>query len=310
MNERPVGINDSPADSPLEEVLSWLTDQDPSGKRIANVFRETFDQLYDGQRTGRYRWDQLYKTEKTHFGTLIEINLQREFDFSDGLVMDYQIAGHEVDCKYSATASWMLPPESIDQLILGSVASDERSTWSMGLVRATTENRNGGKNRDQKGTLNSLGKRRIRWIRKDSLMPPNVLLHIPNDDVEAIFAPRSGQARINQLFRIAMNQRISRNVVATVAQQNDYMKRVRANGGARTTLQTEGIIILSGDYVRQVNIAKELGCTIPEAGEFVSIRVAKVDVAMAGSVELDGELWVARPKLQISEGSAPVIRGQ
>jgi hypothetical protein len=26
----------------------------------------------------------LYKTEKTHFGTLVEINLQREFGFADG----------------------------------------------------------------------------------------------------------------------------------------------------------------------------------------------------------------------------------
>jgi len=303
-------MNHSPNDSPLEEVLKWIIDQDPSGKRMANVFRETFDQLYDGQRTGRYRWDQLYKTEKTHFGTLIEINLQREFEFSDGLVMDYQIAGHEVDCKYSATASWMLPPESIDQLILGSVASDENSTWSMGLVRATVENRNVGKNRDQKGTLSSMGKRRIQWIRKDAPMPPNVLLHIPRDDVNSIFAPRSGQARINQLFRIAMNRRVSRNVVATVAQQNDYMKRVRANGGARTTLQAEGIIILSGDYGRQVSIAADLGCTIPEAGELVSIRVAKVDFAMAGSVELDGELWVARPELQVSADPAPIIRSQ
>ncbi|PRB76094.1 restriction endonuclease [Arthrobacter sp. MYb214] len=310
MQELPLGHDLSHNDSALEEVIGWIVEQDPSGSRMAKVFRETFDQLYDGQRTGRYRWDQLYKTEKTHFGTLIEINLQREFDFSDGLLMDYQIAGHEVDCKYSATGSWMLPPESIDHLILGSVASDEKSKWSMGLVRASAENRNVGMNRDQKGTLNALGKRRIRWIRKDAPMPPNVLLHISENEVAKIFAPRSGQARINQLFRIATNRRISRNVVATVAQQSDYMKRVRANGGARSTLQSEGIIILSGDYKRQVNIALELGCAIPHEGELVSTRVVRADIAMANSVELDGGRWVADAGYHGSAAPAPTIRNQ
>ena len=71
-------------DDALEQVVAALISIDPSGARFARVFRETFDQLYDGQRTGRYKWDQLYKTEKTHYGTLIEINLQREFAFADG----------------------------------------------------------------------------------------------------------------------------------------------------------------------------------------------------------------------------------
>ena len=69
--------------------------------RVATVLRDTLDQLYDGQRTGRYKWDQLHKTEKTHCGTLVEINMQREFQFADGKKLDYKIANTEVDCKYS-----------------------------------------------------------------------------------------------------------------------------------------------------------------------------------------------------------------
>ena len=45
------------------------------------------------------RWDQLYKTEKTHFGTLVEINLQREFGFADGVAMDFAIQG--VDAPFA-----------------------------------------------------------------------------------------------------------------------------------------------------------------------------------------------------------------
>lgn len=288
----PFELNElSAADTELEAVAATLLAADPDGRRMAQVFRSTFDQLYDGQRTGRYRWDQLFKTEKTHFGTLIEINLQREFGFNDGQILDYAIAGYEVDSKYSATAQWMLPPESINHLILGSVASDEKSTWSIGLVRATPENRNVGMNRDQKGSLNALGKSRIKWLFRDAPMQPNILIQLPAAHVTRIFAPRSGQARVNELFRVATNMRISRNIIATVAQQDDFMKRVRENGGARSVLRSEGYLILGGDYSAQTAIARSLGCTVPEPGELVSIRVGPVDFAMANSVHLEGQYW-------------------
>lgn len=280
-----------PQDLELEAVAATLLAADPDGSRMARVFRSTFDQLYDGQRTGRYRWDQLFKTEKTHYGTLIEINLQREFGFDDGQILDYKIAGYEVDSKYSATAQWMLPPESINHIVLGSVASDEKSTWSIGLVRATPENRNVGMNRDQKGSLNALGKSRIRWLFKNAKMQPNILLQLPAAHVSRIFAPSSGQARVNELFRVATNMRISRNIIATVAQQDDFMKRVRENGGARSVLRSEGYLILGGDYSAQTAIARSLGCVVPEPGELVSVRVGPVDFAMANSVHLEGQHW-------------------
>ncbi len=37
--------------------------------------RQTLDQLYDGVRTGRYRWDQLYKTEKTSLRPFVGFGL-------------------------------------------------------------------------------------------------------------------------------------------------------------------------------------------------------------------------------------------
>src|SRR6476620_7983978 len=88
-------------DDELRGVAAEIRTLDPDGTRTAQVLRATLDQLYDGQRTGRYRWDQLHKTEKTHCGTLVEINLHREFDFADGATLDYRIAGVDVDCKYS-----------------------------------------------------------------------------------------------------------------------------------------------------------------------------------------------------------------
>lgn len=293
-------------DRKLAEVAARIISLDPEGTRAARVFRSTFDQLYDGQRTGRYKWDQLFKTEKTHFGTLIEINLQREFIFEDGDLLDYKIAGHEVDSKYSATGQWMLPPESYGQLVLGSVANDEDSTWSLGLIRVSPENLRLGVNRDKKGGLSQAGRGRIHWIHKDAPLPPNTLLQLPSGAVEKIMAPKSGQARVNELFRIATNRRIPRNVVATVAQQDDFMKRVRNNGGARSALRAEGYVILGGDYSAQTSIAHELGCAVPAPGELVSVRIGPVDYAAPNSVELDGRFWTVQesPSHQIA---APLI---
>src|SRR2546429_6754996 len=107
------------SDMELAAVAAELRGFDPNGSSIARVLRDTFDQLYDGRRTGRYRWDQLYKTEKTHCGTLVEINLQREFKFSAGGPLVYLIGGLDVDCRNSQTiAGGLIPPQARDHLCL------------------------------------------------------------------------------------------------------------------------------------------------------------------------------------------------
>ena len=125
-------------------------------------------------------------------------------------------------------------------------------------------------------------------------MQPNALLQMPVAEVEEIMGGRSGQARVNELFRKAVNRRLSRTIVATVAQQSDYMKRVRANGGARTALRGEGYLILGGDYSVQRSIAVELGAEVPRPGELVSVRV--VPTESPSGVPIDQLRWrLAQP---------------
>lgn len=299
----PAGRPDS--DPAVGQVKAAVLKLDPQGHRLAAVFRETFDQLYDGQHTGRYRLDQLFKTEKTHFGTLIEINIQRELRFNDGKSLDFSIAGHEVDCKYSHTGQWMLPLESFEQIVLLTKADDQRSVWSVGLIRVTEEVRRKSENRDRKTGLNAYGKSQITWLYKDEPMQPNALLQMPVAVVEEIMSARSGQARLNELFRKAVNRRLSRAIIATVAQQNDYMKRVRENGGARSALRPEGYLILGGDYLVQRNIAIELGAEVPKPGELVSVRV--VETQSPEGVPIGPQRWrLALPGEAVTK-SAPVI---
>lgn len=52
------------------------------------------------------------------------------------------------------------------------------------------------------------------------------------------------------------------------------MKRVRANGGARTYLASEGIIIL-GHQNEHPRICKDLGLPKVEKGQVISARIVK-----------------------------------
>src|SRR5580692_6835211 len=145
---------DEYADPGLAAVEAELHRLDPAGAQVASVLRDTLDQIYDGQHTGRWSYDQLHKTEKTHVGTLVEINLHRQFGFADGTATDYRIAGIEVDCKYSMTyGGWELPPEAIGQICLLITADDQRSTWQAGLLRVQEPFLRSGQNRDAKRQL-------------------------------------------------------------------------------------------------------------------------------------------------------------
>jgi hypothetical protein len=278
-------------DPDLNDVVAELRGLDPDGERTAQVLRDTFDQLYDGVRTKRYRWDQLFKTEKTHFGTLIEINLQREFKFADGDTLDYQIAGHDVDAKYSQKlGGWMLPPEAVGRLCMVITASDIDSRFSLGVVRARDEWLGSGKNRDAKRTLSAEGRTHIHWLFSDAELPPNVFLHLTEEDIEAIFAPKGGTARICELFRRAPGKIVSRAAVCTAAAQLDPTRRLRGGqGGARDPLAPEGLVVLSGAYEWQVRAARQLGLPVPRRTEYVAAYVSPAVAEWSGPVAVGKE---------------------
>jgi hypothetical protein len=259
-------------DRALAEVAETIIALDPMGTRWAAVLRHTYDMIYNGQETGRYRWNDLMKTEKTHFGTLFEINAQREFKFDGGDKTDFEIAGHQVDAKWSQSdGGWMLPPEVFEQLALVATANDADGVWSLGLVRVELANRREKSNRDMKTQLNKHGRDAIRWLWRNEPLPPNVLLTLDPAQVAHIFDHRSGTQRTHRLFRAAEGLIVHRSTVATVSMQMDPQKRVRYNGGSREALQPEGIVILSGKY--HSDTAKDLGVAVPGPLEYIAVRV-------------------------------------
>jgi hypothetical protein len=267
--------------------------EDPTGRRTGQVMRQSFDQLYDGGRTGVYHVDQLSATQKTHLGTFVEVNMAKEFNFETvGVKFDYRIAGHDVDAKFSLSGGWMLPPEVVGHLCLVMQASDEEAWFDIGVVRASADWLTAGGNRDKKVALRAGHRDKIAWIHRGAPMPPNVLANLPKPDLDVILSRKSGQQKVNEIFRRAPGRRISRAAIETLAMQRDPMKRVRRNGGARTPLAKEGIIIMGGDYIWQRNIVTALEVEPPLEGEFVSLYLTLAEDSWDGpKIVIEGQAW-------------------
>ena len=287
---------------------------DPTGDRMSRVIRDTLDQLLDGRRSGRWDYTQLHKTEKTHMGTLVEINLHREFRFDDGDDTDFSIVGVQTDCKFSRViGGWEIGPEIVGHLCLVVWASDLESRWQAGMVRATDERLRDTRNRDAKRKLSTAGVAAIRWLwPKHGRLATNLLLHLDPDVRGRIMSAqggrgRHGQARLFELCRQVQGVVLRRAVIETVGWGlDDPLKRMRSNGGARDALRPEGILVL-GHQDQDPAIAEALGLVRPGKGEFIAVRVVpRATDDGRPSVEISDRAWViARSDEPVVE--APVV---
>ncbi|MER8044295.1 NaeI family type II restriction endonuclease [Streptomyces sp. NPDC094032] len=243
----------SSADPAVDEVAEWL-DERSAAALIGVSIRQAIDEVLDGQRTGRYDIDDLEKTEKTYLGTKVEIIIRSAFGLQRGQRMDYLIADHEVDSKFTIGSNWTIPKEAAGHICLLTRADDHRSLFSAGLLRIDGGILNAGENRDGKRSLSAAGRSAVRWIVRDGRLPENVLMSLTEEDRAAIFsAPgnqASGQLRTNELFRRVQRKVINRNTVVTVAKQDDSPKRVR---DARKFLGPEGISFLGTSSLIRVS---------------------------------------------------------
>jgi hypothetical protein len=293
----PVGPPTRGVDHPLDDVEDWWRAQRNAEVTIGDAIRRSFDEVMDGQRTGRFKYELLRNSEKTYLGTKVEILLRDAFDLPYGSgprKLDYTIAGHQVDCKYTQDTSWMIPVEAVGELCLLVTASDVTAKFSFGLLRCS-DDLLGAENRDRKRQIKAAGRLQIRWLWRNADMPINLLRNLPDPDVQAIFATPgkgNGQTRINELFRRVHRQIVRREVTLTVAQQNDGMKRAR---DARIHLQPEGIIIL-GHQKQHPGIARALGLPVPRKGEFIATRLVTATPQRQRqhrpSAVIDGVTWM------------------
>ncbi|MEV7530953.1 NaeI family type II restriction endonuclease [Streptomyces hydrogenans] len=306
----------------LAPFVEWFHNQPEARERFRWALRDSLDELLDGQRTGRWAYQQLTKTEKTYLGTAVEVNLTKEFDIGNGDDLDWSIAGRDIDCKFSKDlGGWEIPMEMYlcadhgersghaDHVAILTWMNDDTSQWAAGIVRITDErlrwklerdaagNSIRAYNRDNKRKIDHKAKSEIYWLwgGLQTDLPTNVLLHLDHEARERILPPHepgrrapSGQQRTNQLFREVQDRIVGRQTVLTVAQQEDSPKRAR---DARKDLRPEGIVVL-GHQGSHPHAARALGLRVPIKGEWISTHLVPVSPDDARpKFSLHGQFW-------------------
>ena len=297
----------------LAGLVEWFEGQHEGCERFAWALRDSLDEVFDGQRTGQWCYQQLKKTDKIHLGTKVESNLTNEFQISDGGELDWVIDGIEVDCKFSKDfGGWEIPMEmylcddhgdqsgTADHLALLVWMNDDDAQWAAGVVqvrddllRFTTDDSGQPRrryNRDNKRRLNEQGIGSVHWLWGGmQALPPNLLRQTSQEKRRAILLDHSGQKRVNALLREIPGKIITRPTMLTVAQQQDSLKRVR-DARLAEHLGGEGFLIL-GHQESDPHIARCLGLPVPDKGEFVSCRVVPAEPDATLRVWLGNGWW-------------------
>lgn len=209
------------------------------------LFRQAIDELIDAPRTRRLRLDQLDPNEKAVLGIKVEAALRYLLDFPRGL-LDFKIGPHDVDVKFTMRDNWMIPPEAVGHFCLLCRVSETDARFWAGLFKADPENLTSKPNRDGKLSVSAAGKGTIHWLAENEPFPENIWEKLSPSEAQEIFEPAGGTERIVLLLRKFVDQPIHRSTIHAVARQHDYMKRIRANQGARDHLHPDGIVVLNG----------------------------------------------------------------
>jgi len=258
------------------DLLEAVGGRDRFIEKLRSFFRSAIDEVIDTARTGRYFLSDLEKTEKTYLGTKFEILLRDWLGVPKGVVLDLLIGGREVDVKSTTggASGWMIPPEAVDHLCVLLRVNEQDSTCAVGLVRARTEYLRGGQNRDAKTSFSAAGRDHIWWMVQDFSYTPNFWSLVDAKARAHIMAPKGGTERLARLFQTCLEVPVSRVVIASVAAQDDFMKRLRKNGGARDVLGKQNIALLYSETDRQ--LMKELGVAFGSR-EFISFKPKTAD---------------------------------
>ena len=307
----------------LVAIADWFHTLPEGRERFGWVLRDALDELLDGGRTGRWAYDQLGKTEKTHLGSIIEIKLSREFQIPEGDTIDWKIGSDELDCKFSRDfGAWEIPIEMYlpaPDAEPGSKAgianhaallvwmNDDNEQWAAGLVRVDHTLLRVSRNRDRKRKIETSRLDRVHWLwggRHDDL-PRNLFLTMTADQRRQVFEPRSGQQRVNQLLHILEGSLVPRAVIATAAIQDDPMKRAR-DARLPQHLGQHGYLIV-GHQDADPYIARQLQLPQPSKGEVVPCRITPRPTGdPRPAITINGTPW-CRANADDAEVAAPVL---
>lgn len=259
------------------DLLRAVGGQERLEEKLRSFFRSAIDEVIDTARSSRFFFSQLEKTEKTYLGTKFEILLRDWLQVPRGVRLDLLVGGREVDVKSTTAGSgWMIPPEAVDQYCILLRVNERDAKCAVGLVRTRPEYLREGKNRDAKTGIAAAARVNIWWLVSDFPYTPNFWSIVSESDRQEIMALKGGTDRLAMLFERYQQVPISRVQIAAVAAQDDFMKRLRKNGGARDRLAPQGIAILYSESDRA--LMQSLGLSFGFR-EFLSFKPRNLDEA-------------------------------
>ncbi|KQW27865.1 hypothetical protein ASE36_15415 [Rhizobium sp. Root274] len=262
----------------VKAILNHAGGFDRFAVDVPALLRQAFDEVIDAPRTNRFTLGETEKTEKTYVGTKVEILIRNYLGVPKGGVLDMLVDGVEIDIKNTTGRDWMLPKEVVGRPALLVRSSERTALCDVGIVVCRPEYLRLSKNQDGKGQLLAAQHINIWWILRQHPYPPNFWEVLSESDRMEIMSARGGTSRIAALFEKVQGRPISRQQVSALAQQHDYMKRIRRNGGARDILAPKGIALMWGQRDRA--LIEQLGLGPVTADEFISFRPTKAGDAM------------------------------
>ena len=218
------------------------------------IIRAAIDYVIDAPTLARYAVDELEPDEKTAAGKRIERMLRHAMKIKRGRKLDVILGGEDVDIKTTMNRNWMFSKSSWGHVNLLIAYSEKNATFSAGLAYVL-EDHLGANNRDKKRSMKSKFREEISWIVRNTPYPPNFLGMLDRAELTQIVSLRYGTQRVNALLEAVQNRAIPRHAIVSVANQKDALKRIRSNGGARTRLWPKGILVLSGTFIGDRELA-------------------------------------------------------
>jgi Restriction endonuclease NaeI len=260
------------------DLLNAVGGQQMFEEKLRSFFRSAIDEVIDTARTGRFFLEEAEKTEKTYLGTKFEILLRDWLQVPRGVVLDLLIGGREVDVKSTTGggSGWMIPLEALDQFCILLRVNEKLAKCAVGLVRARPAYLRSSTNQDKKTSFSAAGTANIWWLASNFAYTPNFWSLISADLRQRIMSSGAGTKRLATLFENCLGMPVSRVQVAAIAAQDDFMKRIRRNGGARDILAPKGIAILYSETDRA--LMHQLGLTFGSR-EFLSHRATTEEQA-------------------------------
>lgn len=238
---------------------------------LPSILQDAIDFVIDPVRTARTTIGELDNVEKTFIGLKVEHFFRDFIDVPKG-VRDLRVNGIDVDIKNTVGATWMIPPETYraqEPCILFAIATDS-GRCSLGMIVAKVDYLS-APNRDSKRGITALGRRNILWILKDEPLPLSKWSGIDMARFREVRMIQPGAHRAAAFFRENLRKAVHRSIVRSLLHdQEDYMKRLRENGGARDILRPEGIGLISGTF--GMLAVQELGFPALGSDEWLAIK--------------------------------------